>query len=77
MTEKNSRDGRPWISGQNAIAEHIGCHRNQIPGLIRREGLPAFKFLGKWRIVQEDMNLWSRKVAARHKKPARRRRPSE
>jgi hypothetical protein len=57
---------RIWLSTADEIATAIGRERHDIPRLVKDEGLPAFKFYGKWTALSEDMILWSRKMAKKY-----------
>jgi hypothetical protein len=60
--------GRVWLATAAEIAEAIGRNRHDIPRLVRIEGLPAFKFYGKWTALIEDVTIWSRHMAKKYRR---------
>lgn len=67
--------GKIWLTGGAAIAAEMGINRRDLPDLVARDGFPAFKYRGRWRVLPDDVLAWSRTVAARHRKKNRRRPP--
>jgi hypothetical protein len=74
MTGNNGNDrraGRVWYSTAEEIAAAIGRNRHDIPRLVRVEGLPAFKFCGKWTATDDDLRAWSRHIAKKYRTAGR------
>jgi len=61
------RGRRVWYSTAEEIGTAIGRNRHDIPRLVRHEGLPAFKFCGKWTALDEDLRAWSRHIAKKYR----------
>jgi hypothetical protein len=59
---------RVWLSTAEEIAAAIGRNRHDIPRFVKAEGLPAFKFYGKWTALKEDVTIWSRIMAKKYKR---------
>lgn len=78
MEYSQNRDGPrrlpAWITGAESIAQAIGVNPRSIGSLVKKEGLPAFKYQRQWRILVEDIGPWSRSMAKKYRK-AKRRRP--
>ena len=45
----------------NDVAEFLGVHRNTVVRMIKKEGLPHFRFGRVIRIDRHDLLLWLRK----------------
>jgi hypothetical protein len=69
---RNRDIDRIWLSTADEIAAAIGRSARSIPRLVKTDGLPAFKFYGKWTALPEQVKSWSRQVAERKldKRPA-------
>jgi hypothetical protein len=58
-----------WLDSAEAIARVIGRSKRDIPRLIRIEGLPAFKFGGRWTALHDDLRAWSKTIADKYRSP--------
>lgn len=59
--------GKIWLSSAEDIAAAIGRNRHDIPRLVDDEGLPAFKFYGKWTALPHDIDVWGRTMAKKYR----------
>lgn len=55
------------LVGAKEIGAAIGYGRNEIPRLVKKEGLPAWQEgrNGKWRALPEDLRAWVRERRGR------------
>lgn len=51
-----------WLRGGKAIANALGVDRNQLPELVSKHNLPAFKYLGRWTILTTDLPGWMQHI---------------
>lgn len=58
-----------WLNGAKAIAEYVGIDYRELQDVVQDEGLPAFKWRGKWRALPDDLQKWSRAIAKRYHCP--------
>jgi hypothetical protein len=55
-------DRATWLRGAAEIAHALGINRNQLPELVDKHNLPAFKYLGRWTILTEDLPGWMQHI---------------
>lgn len=68
MTTRDRETGRLWFSSAAEIGRAIGRCRHDIPRLVVRDGLPAFKYGGKWTALPSDVETWTRNMARKYRK---------
>jgi hypothetical protein len=54
------------ITSAARIAREIGEGKNDIPRLVEKEGLPAWKKRGKWRALPDELADWLREQRKKH-----------
>lgn len=59
-------DRATWLRGAVEIAASIGVDRNQLPELVDKHQLPAFKYLGRWTLLVEDLPKWMQYIKRRY-----------
>lgn len=57
--------GEVWLIGAKSIAAYVGVDHREIADLVTDEGLPAFKWRGRWRALPEEIRKWSFTIATR------------
>lgn len=73
--------GEAWLIGAKSIGAYVGVDHREIADLVNDEGLPAFKWRGRWRALPEEIRKWTHTIATRSRRqrtgpPARARRRS-
>jgi hypothetical protein len=59
---RRSNDRATWLRGAAEIASTIGVDRNQVPELVDKHKLPAFKYLGRWTLITADLPEWMQHI---------------
>jgi hypothetical protein len=60
-----------WLASAEEIGKALGCSRYQVPRLVSREDLPAFKFFGRWTALPSDLQKWCTSQRTKHLKHLR------
>jgi hypothetical protein len=63
---RRSSDRSTWLRGGEIIAAALGVDRKHLPELVSKHELPAFKYLGRWTLITEDLPTWMQKIKRHH-----------